>query len=213
LLKRQFNSFVHCHKWRRDRLSVSNGEVRGLQIAKSPSAFCRALAIPRENRRKREKQFEHAGRDDTQLRRECVSSNERTIPDIEKGQVPRRVTGRKDSLKRANAVAVHEKACGTRFRAGETNQFLSGFTSIQRVIASEEARFSLANREFDTWKLLDYCVQSTNVVYVSVRQGYASDRRIEASRGFQDARRCACQAGVNESEAVIFADKKTIDHS
>jgi hypothetical protein len=123
------------------------------------------------------------------------------------------VTGRKDGLKGADAVAIRKKARRARYRAGKANQLLSGFACIQREIASKEARFTLANREFDTRKLLDYCVQSTNVVYVSVRQGYASDRRIEASGGFQDARRCACQAGVNESEAVIFADKKTIDHS
>jgi hypothetical protein len=76
LLKRQFNSFVHCHKWRRDRLSVSNGEVRGLQISEFPGAFGSALAIPRENRRKREKQFEHASRNNAKLRCERVSCDE-----------------------------------------------------------------------------------------------------------------------------------------
>jgi hypothetical protein len=89
------------------------------------------------------------------------------------------MAGRKDSLEGANAVAVHEKAGRARSRAGEANQLLSGFAFVQREIASEEARFSLTNREFDTWKTLDYYVQSPNVVYVGMCQSDTEDWRIE----------------------------------
>jgi hypothetical protein len=116
-------------------------------------------------------------------------------------------------LKRANAVAVHEKACGMRFRAGKANQLFSGFPCIQREIASEEARFSLTDTEVDTWNIPDDGIQSPDMVYMSVRQDDAPDGCPETSSSFPYAWRCACHAGVDESEAIVFTDQEAIDHA
>ena len=113
----------------------------------------------------------------------------------------------------ANAIAIQEKSSGPRPRAGKTNQLLPGFSDIQREIASEEARFSLTNAEVDIWNIPDDGVQSPDMVYMSVRQDDASDRRIETSSSLQNAWGCACDAGVNESEAIVFTDQEAIDHA
>lgn len=127
--------------------------------------------------------------------------------------MPWRVTGREDRLEGANAVTIAEEARGARFRPGESNQFLPGFTSIQREIASEEAGFSLANDQLDLRELENECIKRAQVIDMCMSQGNAPDRCIETVHHFYDGFVRMCKAGVNESEAIVFADQKTIDHA
>ena len=46
-----------------------------------------------------------------------------------------------------------------------------------------------------------------------MRQYDAPNRSLEVSRSLQNAGSGTSKAGVNERKSIVFADKKTIDHS
>lgn len=101
---------------------MSHGETRRLQIAKLLCAFGGILSIPRKQCWKWKIESEYARGDDPSLRGECISGNKRAVPDIQIGQVSRRMTGRKDRLKRSHTIAIFEKKCRLGFSAGKANQ-------------------------------------------------------------------------------------------
>ena len=171
MLEGQLNGSGHRWKRRFYRLSVTDGEPRGLEVEEFPSTFGGALPIPGEECREWEKELENAGSDNTRLRREGVACDQRAIPDVQKRHVPRCVTGGGNSLKTADAIAIYEQARRARFRAGKTNQLFAGFTCIQRKIVREKTAFTLANNEFDFRKLLNESVKRLDVVDVCMCQG------------------------------------------
>jgi hypothetical protein len=82
-------------KRRFNGLAVADRETRGLEIAEFPRAFRRDFAVPGKQSRKRKEQFEYSGGKHSGLGSKSVSGNERAIPHIQIGHVPRYMTGRK----------------------------------------------------------------------------------------------------------------------
>ena len=56
-------------------------------------------------------------------------------------------------------------------------------------------------------------VHGSYVIDVSVRENDVADRRAQGSRCFAYAGCRSGEAGVNESEPIVFPDQETIDHA
>ena len=59
----------------------------------------------------------------------------------------------------------------------------------------------------------DNRIQGAYVVEVCVRQDNTADGGTKALRSLDDCQRTACEAGVDEGEAIVFLDQEAIDHA
>src|SRR5947207_7587722 len=123
------------------------------------------------------------------------------------------MTWRKNGLKRAYAVTIVEEERRAGFHAWKTEQLFPCFTRIQCKIASQKARLTLPNKEIDTWKFADKIVCGSHMINVGVGESDAANRRAQGSCCFAYAGRRSGEAGIDESEPIVFPDQKTIDHA
>ena len=125
----------------------------------------------------------------------------------------RRVTRRKNCLKRADAVTIHEDPRGKRFNAWETEQLFPRFPGVERKVLPQESGLTLPNNKFDIRKFANESICGSHMINVGVCENDAADRSALGSRCFAYAGRRSGEARIYEREPVGFPDQKTIDHS
>ena len=125
----------------------------------------------------------------------------------------RRVTGRKNCLKRADALTIHENTRRERFNAWETEQLFPRFTCVERKVLPQESGLTLPNNECDIRKFANESICGSHMIDVGVCENDAADRSAHGSRCFAYAGRRSGEARINESEPIVFPDHETIDHA
>src|SRR6266446_5594684 len=99
---------------------MTNGKTGRFHVTEFPSALGGQFAIPGEYPREWKIEFEYACGNHTSLGCKRISCQQGTIPDIQIRHVARRVPRGRDSLQRADTIAVVEAVVRARFHPWET---------------------------------------------------------------------------------------------
>lgn len=192
---------------------MSHSETRRFEVAEFPGTFRGTFLIPREQSWKRKIELKDAGSNDASLRSEGITGDECAVSYVKVSHVPRRVTGRKYRAKRSDTIAIFEKTRWAGSHARKADQFLAGLACIQRKIATQKPRFTLADSHADSGKLPNQLIERADMIQMRVCQENVSNGTTQTLRSGDDAGSAACQTCVNQCEAVVFLDQEGIDHA
>ena len=149
---------------------------------------------------------------------ECVASVEGAVALVEEGDVAGEVTGSIDDAERADEFAVGDEFRRAGLDAGDAPfDFDLGFVGLEGHVGwlLEEGKTARVGDELDVGRaeFFEEGVDGAEVVHVGVSEKEAANGRGEGAGGGEDIALRAWEAGVDEGEAVGFADEVAVDEA
>src|SRR6266571_798016 len=184
----------------------------------SRQQFARTLQgqpfMPGSHRRQGKAPFEGPRNGNTTQRLEGIANDHRTVPGIEKSEMPGGMSWRGNHFEGADAISFMQQE--RRFRCADgiaAAQWYLWLRGVQALIAGQKTRVSLADSNLGMRQSSMQSVQRANMIDVGVGQHDAYNRQTQLLRRLYDLLCLAAHACVDQRKAIVLAHQVAIDET